>query len=233
MSAADVREAPAPAEIESAPDEVRYGTRWGIFAKAFTPALAVVATIVTCVVTGALAVSFVAENATLRLATSGFKANGVGLGSVLVDHGGGGGKYYEARIGVADARVNGLCISQNFRVLGLDYTLLIRGGDTDPATYEVQANGLLIDAAHLDGQVHLSGPTAVNKNAADVQIGDSGLSLNGDNQRFGLQADGGTFKQVVGTVHDIVVPNALDVPKLDISVVSGNQPCPTPPAPTR
>lgn len=219
-------------DIEStSDDDDRYGTRWDVFARAFAPAIAVVAAVVASIVTGALAVSFVAESGTLRLTTSGFKADGVGLGSVLVEHGDGK-TYYEARIGVAGAKANGLCLSQEFGIAGAEFTLRIEGGDDDPSTYEITANGLLIDAAHLKGQIYTNGATAVNKNAADVTVGESGLSLDGKNDRFGLQADNGVFKQLSGTVHDIVVPNALSVPKLEIHVLPGRHPCEDAPPPT-
>ena len=216
---------------EDSAEQGSYGTRWGIFAAAFTPAIALAGAALTAIATGALAVSFVAESGSMRLTTSGLRAGGVGLGSVLVRHGNGK-SFYEARVGVADATGNGLCISQRFAILGMHYTLVLKAGDNDPSTYEIKANGLLLDVPQLRGQIYTSGQTQVNKNAAEVRIGDSALSLNGTPDRFGLQAETGVFKQLEATVHDIVIPNVLATPNFSLDVLPGDHPCPAPATPS-
>jgi hypothetical protein len=58
-------------------------------------------------------------------------------------------------------------------------TILISGGDTDPSTFEISATGLLLDVTGVQGAIATGGELAVNKSAADVALGSSGVSLGG------------------------------------------------------
>jgi hypothetical protein len=209
------------------PDD--YGTRWRLAAPVLAGALAGVAGLGVALAHGALALSFVAQSGTLDLTTAGLTGTdfGVVAASVPVS----GGSAPAARIGVGSAHINGLCLAQHTTVLGQPVTILISGGDTDPSTFEISATGLLLDVTGVQGAIATGGELAVNKSAADVALGSSGVSLGGAADRFGLQASSVSLRGVRATVRDIVVPNLLQVPNFAVRVLAGAQSCPTVSAP--
>lgn len=217
------------ADDESA--EVRYGTRWGVLGLVLVPALAIVAGLATAMATGVLAVSFVAQSGTVGLTTDGLRGDDLGIVVVSVPSKDAQGRpvtSYNARIGVGAGHINGLCISQHVSILGQPFTLLIKGGDADPSSYEVTADGLILDVIQAKGVIGASGDLQVNKNGADVSLGTSGIALGGASNRFGLQASNAQLKDIVATVHDISIPNLLEVPNFRIQVTAGSQDCPLP-----
>lgn len=233
MSATDQLAPGHDEDVEA--EEEHYGTRWGTMLKAFVPAVGLVGVTSALIFNGVIAASFVAESGTLRLTTSGLRANNIAIALQDVPKGGSGAGRFDARIAAGDATINGLCFTQSVSILGVPFTLKVTGGDNDPSTYEVHATGLVLDATGAQGQIILNGHTEVNKNAASLTVGNSGINVSGDPQRFGLQADSAVLKQVTAIVHDIDVPNALTVPTLKISVEPGDpsaNECPPPPAPT-
>jgi hypothetical protein len=225
-----IRRAPVP-EVDDAVDEC-YGTRWGVLLKLLVPALAVVIGLATAMMRGVLATSFVAEGGTLQLTTSGLKGDGVAILLQKVPKGIGTKNSYDARVGIAHGRINGLCITQRVSILGVDFTLKVTGGDNDPSTYELSANGVFMDARSADGKIYAYGHTEVNKNAASVVAGDSGMQLGGSNQRFGIQAEQAKLTEVQAIVHDIQIPGSLEASPLHISFEQGDASCPAPAAPT-
>jgi hypothetical protein len=204
--------------------ETRYGTRWGVFGAVLAPTLLTVATLGALVAKGALALSFVAQSGTLDLATPGL--TGTGLGVVVADLPSTGGHSPIARIGVGAGHINGLCLAEHVAVLGQPLTVLITGGDADPASYEIAADGLVLDLTSVTGVVNAGGTLQINKSAADVTTNAPGVALNGAANRFGLQASTVQLRNVRATVRDIVIPHLLDVPGFRVQVVAGSQTCP-------
>jgi hypothetical protein len=224
--------------------DAAYGTRWGLFGAVLAPVLVAVGVLGALVAKGALALSFVAQSGTMDLATSGL--SGTGFGVVVADVPTSGGYTAAARIGVGAAHINGLCLAEHMDVLGQPLTLLITGGDTDPASYEIAADGLLLDLNSVGGDtdpasyeiaadgllldlnsvagvVQAGGALQINKSAADVA---PGVALGGAADRFGLQAAGVQLRNVRATVRDIVIPHLLDMPSFHIAVVAGSRGCP-------
>lgn len=210
---------------------VRFGTRWRVVGVVLAPCLALVVAIGSAMASGALALSFVAQSSTASLATQGLDGDHEGIVVVSLPirkADGSNGTVPVARIGVATGRINGLCIAHPVRLLGKAFTLLVRGGDTDPSTFEITADGLVIDLADARGVIAKRGNLEVNKSAADVRLGSSPISLGGAADRFGLQADSLQLRNVAATVRAITIPDLLKVPNFSLRVVAGNQACPAP-----
>jgi len=208
-----------------------YGTRWRLVAIVLTPCLAALIALGSALASGALALSFVAQSGTLNLATKGLEGDGFGIAVVPVPVRNADGSRAgadAARIGVASGRINGLCIAQPVKLAGKAFTLLVTGGDDDPASYEISAHGLLLDLTTASGVIANQGDLAVNKNAADVRLGGSALSLGGSADRFGLQGDHAALRNIVATVRAITIPDLLKLPNFSVRVVGGTQACPAP-----
>ena len=205
------------------PDEAN-GTRWRLAAPVLAAALATVAGLGVALAHGALALSFVAQSGSLDLTTSGLTGTdfGVVAASVPVP----GGSAPAARIGVGSARINGLCLAEQTSVLGQPVTILISGGDSDPGSFEISASGLLLDVTDVQGGIAAGGQLALNKSAAQVALGSSGVGLDGSSNRFGLQAGSVSLRNIRATARDIVVPDLLQMPNFAIRVLAGRQPCP-------
>ena len=201
-----------------------YGTRWGVFGAVLLPVLVAVGTVGALVAKGALALSFVAQSGSLDLATAGLSGNGLGV--LVADVPTTGGRTPMARIGVGAGHINGLCLAEHMDVLGQPLTVLITGGDTDPASYEIAADGLVLDLASVSGVVNAGGTLQINKNAADVTTNAPDVVLNGASSRFGLQAGTVQLRNVRATVRDIVIPHLLAMPGFHIQVVAGARTCP-------
>lgn len=218
-------------ERAGAAAEPRYGTRWGRCALVLAPAVAAVAALGAAMATGALALSFVAQAGTLELVTSGLRGDDLGIVVVSLptrDGDGADGESAHARIGVGAGKINGLCIAQRGGVLGRPFTLLISGGDADPSTFEIAADGLILDLTDVEGVIAGGGELEVNKNGADVRVAAPGIDLAGPADRFGLQASSVQLRDIVATVRAISIPELLDVPGFRIEVLAGARRCPPP-----
>ena len=212
-------------------DDQDFGTRWRVVALVLAPCVAAVIAIGTAMASGALALSFVAQSGTASLATQGLDGQQDGIVLVAVptrNADGSTGSTYVARIGVAEGRISGLCIAHPVEILGKAFTLMVRGGDADPSTFEIAADGLVIDLTEAKGLIAKRGNLAVNKNAADVRLGSSRIDLGGSADRFGLQADSTQLRNIVATVRTVSIPDLLKVPNFQIRVVGGTQACPVP-----
>lgn len=208
-----------------------YGTRWRIVGWVLAPCLAALIALGSAMASGALAISFKTQSGTLGLATAGLEGDGFGIAVVTVpvrNADGSAGSAEAARIGVANGRINGLCIAHPVTLVGKAFTLLITGGDANAKTFEINADGLVLDLTDARGVISAQGDLAVNKNAADVRLGNSPIALGGSADRFGLQADSARLVNIVATVRSISIPNLLKVPNFQIRVVGGTQACPVP-----
>lgn len=217
--------------LDMTDSQIEGGTRWRLVGLVLAPVLAVLTALGSAMSTGALALSFVSQSGTMDLATQGLEGDGFGIAVVTVpvrNADGSAGSAQAARIGVAKGRINGLCIAHPVTLVGKAFTLLITGGDNNGKTYEINASGLVLDLADARGVISAQGALAVNKNAADVRLGNSALSLGGAADRFGLQADGARLLNIVATVRSISIPDLLKLPNFGIKVVPGNQACPAP-----
>jgi hypothetical protein len=204
--------------------DVESGTRWGVFGAVLAPVLVVVGVLGVLLAKGALALSFVAQSGSMDLVTSGL--TGTGFGVVVADVPTAGGTTPTARIGVGAGRIDGLCLAEHADVLGQPLTLLLTGGDADPASYEIAVDGLLLDLSAVSGVVNAGGQVQLNKSAADVVVNAPGVALDGAADRFGLQASTVQLRNLRATVRDIVIPHLLNVPDFHIQVLAGRHSCP-------
>jgi hypothetical protein len=200
-----------------------YGTRWRVAGPVLVACLAVVAGLGLALARGALALSFTAQSGTLDLTTSGL--TGTDFGVIAAGVPVPGGSAPGARIGVGSAQINGLCLAEHVGILGRPFTIVISGGDTDPATFEIAARGLILDVTGVQGAIATGGALQVNKNAPDVTLPNSGVALGGGSDRFGLQASSVRLRNIQATVRDIVLPNLLQVPNFHVSVAAGSHSC--------
>jgi hypothetical protein len=208
----------------TAEPDVASGTRWGWFAAVLAPVLIVVGLLGVLVANGALALSFVAQSGSMDLVTSGL--TGTGFGVVMAEVPTTAGPAPTARIGIGAGRIDGLCLAEHADVLGQPLTLLLTGGDADPADYEIAVDGLLLDLSSVSGVINAGGLVQLNKSAADVAVNAPGPALDGTADRFGLQASTVQLRNVRATVRDIVIPHLLDVPDFRIQVLAGTHTCP-------
>ncbi|MGI8679659.1 MAG: DUF6230 family protein [Jatrophihabitans sp.] len=206
----------------------RYGIRWRVLGGVLVPVFAIVVGLTLAMAKGVLAVSFVAQSGTVNLTTDGLSGDDLGIAVIRIPTKNGSGASYNVRIGVGSGRINGLCISQHVGILGQPYTLFIKGGDKDPKSFEINANGLILDVVQARGVIGGSGELQVNKNGADVTLGSSGIDLGASSDRFGLQASTAQLKYISATVRTISIPNLLQVPNFSFQVMPGTSECPPP-----
>lgn len=208
-----------------------YGTRWRVVGLVLAPCVAALIVLGSALGSGALALSFVTQSGTFGLTTEGLEGDGFGIAVVTLpirNPDGSRGSVEAARVGLAQGRINGLCIAHPVSVMGRTITLLISGGDSDPSTFEIKADGLVLDLAEADGVITAGGDLAVNKNAADVRLTGSSIDLNGAADRFGLQAGSARLLDIEATVRSISIPDLLRVPNFTVRVVAGAGACPAP-----
>lgn len=216
----------AAADVDAAPD--RFGVRWKVLGAVLVPAFGAVAALTLAMANGLLAVTFSAQSGTVKLTTDGLNGDDLGIAVVTIPTKNSKGSTYNVRIGVGAGRINGLCISQHVGILNQPFTLLIKGGDADPNSFEINADGLILDVTDAQGVIGAKGDLQVNKNGADVDLGDTGIDLGASSNRFGLQASSAQLKNIVAVVRDINIPNLLEVPNFTVQVVPGTKDCPPP-----
>ncbi|KAA0023826.1 DUF6230 family protein [Antrihabitans cavernicola] len=212
--------------------EDRNGTRWPRVFAVLLPVLLVVGGIGLSIGKGVLAASVVAQSTDATLVTAGLRGDGVGLiiaANPTKNPDGTVGSTFVRRVGVGKAIANGLCLAQPVKVMGMTYTVLITAGDKDPSTYEIALDGVVLNATYVKGYVGTTGNAQVNKNAADVQVAGSSISLDGASDSFGLQAQKIDLRDISANVQNIDVPNTLAAPGFTVKVARGTQQCPSPP----
>ncbi|MGQ0632005.1 MAG: DUF6230 family protein [Sporichthyaceae bacterium] len=207
--------------------DVGYGTRWRVVGLALVPAAAAVAVLGSAIGAGAIGLSFVSQTGTASLKSAGLNAEdfAVVVASISVSDASGGSRAVpHARIGVGPARINGLCLAHEVSMLGTAFTVMISGGDSDPSTFEIRADGLTLDVRDVRAAIGAGGELQVNRNGADVTVG-AGDPLDATARSFGLQAATARLTDIDAVVRDITIPDVLAVPNFRISVVPGARGC--------
>lgn len=211
--------------------EQAHGTRWRRTAMIAAPALILAGVVGANVANGALAASFVAQSTTATLTAESISGQGVGLVALpnrVKDKNGNVGEQPVARFGIAHAKVGGLCFAQHASVLGQDVTLFVTSTDNDPATSEIELNGVILDATNAAGSIQTIGDAAVNKNGKDIQVGTSTIDLGGTADQFGLQAPGLELKNITAKVLDLTIPDTFTSPAVTAHIKRGKVDCPPP-----
>ncbi|GAA5041002.1 DUF6230 family protein [Streptomyces similanensis] len=211
-------------------------THWRRASLLAAPAAVAAAALVASMATGALAVEFRAQGTPLQLTTSSLYGHAYGAATVdqpVTRADGSAGTVPVLRMAFADGRVNGLCLSQRQRALGMTYTVLLTLDDKDPATWEVRTGPTVIDLVSASGVLDLDGVVDINVNGRDAGAGADGpgVALGSGPDRFGLRADYAKFHSIDARIQDIQIPGALTTPGLTIDVRPGAVQCPAPQPP--
>jgi hypothetical protein len=217
------------------------GTRWGRSLWVLVPSVVVIAGIGLMLRTGVLAASLTVQGGTTSLATSSLY--GTNFGAALIDQAdesstGVVSTKHVLRMGFANGMINGLCLAERQSVAGVNFTLLVTAGDTNPGTWEINTVNTVLDVNNATGVLDMDGLVDLNINGPDVvTVTDSSGAyvpnpLNSPEDRFGIQAHYAKFDTVTANVQDMQMPGILTTPAIDISVKPGTVSCPTPPAPT-
>ncbi|MEU8524121.1 MULTISPECIES: DUF6230 family protein [Streptomyces] len=225
------------------PDDPSYEgrTHWRRSLLVAVPALAAAAGVGAAMSTGALAVGLQVQNQPVQIATSSLY--GTQYGAAVVDQ-----TYVKPdgttaskrvlRMGFADGVINGLCLSQPQKIMGVDYTLLLNLGDQNPGSWEIRTKNTVLDLNQATGVLDMDGIVSLNIDGSDVKtVKDAAGNLvdnplNSPPDRFGIQARYAKFDRIVGSAQDLQVPGLLTAPSLSISVKPGTVQCPAPAAPT-
>ncbi|MCD0451793.1 DUF6230 family protein [Actinocorallia sp. API 0066] len=222
-------------------EECSYGTRWGVALCAFLPAALVVGCLGALISTGALAAGLVVQGGSINVATS--SVYGTNFGAALVDQtakqaDGTTKTVHVLRLGFANGQINGLCLTQRQSFLGATYTVMIKLGDSDPATWEITTKNVVMDIQRVNGTLDMDGVVDLNVNGPDVTtIRDASGNvvpnpLDSPQNRFGIQGRYAKFDQITGDIQDLQIPGVFNSPSLDITITPGVRTCPAPAAPS-
>lgn len=223
------------------------GTRWGRSLVLAVPALLLTAFLAVGMTTGALATHVVIHGGTMNLATSGLY--GVDFALTVVDNqrkvrntdGTTGVQGIRlARVGFAQGKLNELCLAVHQSVLGVDYTIKVKGGDGNLATWEVDARNVELDGASITGNLTMDGVVKFGITGEDtttIRNPDGSyvpnpLEADPAKHRFGVDATFAEFSKISGTVYDMEIVGPFSMPGLTVLVERGRTLCPAPPAPT-
>lgn len=199
---------------------VRRGTRWGIGAGAFAPALAAVVALGFAITQGALAASFNVSDQKFFLNVA--QLEGTGLGGVLAEANIKGSDAAEDTTGVlhaalAEATLTGLCIVVHQSMLGVKYSITVGAGGTEGST----GDNLFFDITDLAASPATLRGAVLGVSADEVAV--NGTSLGGAPGGFGLDVTRGTvsLKDVKASAYQAQVAGALTLPNLGINVKLG------------
>ncbi|PPK61461.1 DUF6230 family protein [Actinokineospora auranticolor] len=198
-------------------EDSRGGTRWGRATLVALPAVGAIAALAVAMAQGVLAASFAVSGVPITLTSQSLSAEGF-AGTVY--NAGDQGVLYA---GIGDAQLSGLCanVVTDVPIVG-QLTFKITAGDTDPATKELRAGNLLLDARKLTGDGTFHGldlgvaSNALTKGPAEVrkQAGN-----------FGLQADAADIGALRADALSAQVAGDFQLENLDLSVSSGAHGC--------
>lgn len=179
---------------------------------------------------GAFAVNVSLENTPMNLHSSGLYGmdSAISINQVHLQNGT---TKQVARVAIAQAFVNDLCVSKPEVIGGIALWLKVTGGDGDTGTWESRATNLTADVAGVSGEIGLNGEVHLGQDASTVSAG--ALPMTGDVGNLGVDAGVADMRRVNGTVYDLNLPGNLASVSLRLSVVvGGGDPCPAPAAPT-
>ncbi|RLK59196.1 DUF6230 family protein [Actinokineospora cianjurensis] len=192
-------------------------TRWGRTALVGVPALGAIAAITAAMAQGLLAASFAVSGVPITLTSQ--SVAGDGFAGTVYNAGNQGVAY----AGFSSAQLSGLCAGAipTVPIVG-QVTFKITAGDADPATKELQASNLLLDAKNLSGNGVFTGldlgvaSNALSKGPAEVRKGA------GD---FGLQADTANIGNLRADALSAQIAGSFKLDNLTLSIVPGAAGC--------
>lgn len=225
----------------------RLGTRWGrtsvLILAALLTMVAVLWAAQAQLVSSALVVS---QSRTSELASGGLEGSDVGLGMTTTERSTGVGNEtdskYVLRAGLADGKLNGLCLSQTQTVAGATVTLKLSAGDGDPATYEISGKNAVLDVVSLRGQgasgrtgngINLDGRAMLGVASSDITTltAPDGTAVANPLDAptgvgwFGIDADKGNLYNIKADVYNVVIGGPFSLPGLKIDIEPGNSGC--------
>ncbi|GAA3050594.1 DUF6230 family protein [Actinokineospora globicatena] len=202
---------------EEAKTAKRGRTRWGRTALVAVPAIGVIGAITAAMAQGLLAASFAVSGVPITLTSQ--SVAGTGFAGTVTNAGSQGVAY----AGFSSAQLSGLCagVIPNVPIVG-QVTFKITAGDDDPATKELAASNLLLDAKNLTGDGEFTGldlgvaSNALSKGPAEVRKGA------GD---FGLQANTANISDLRADALSAQIAGSFKLDNLSLSVVPGAAGC--------
>ncbi|MGE9808166.1 MULTISPECIES: DUF6230 family protein [unclassified Janibacter] len=180
-----------------------------------------------------------------QLASSGLEGSDVGLGMATTTRSTGSGTTtdtkYVVRAGLADGKLDGLCLSQTQTVGGAAFTIFLRGGDGTLGTYEIAGKNAVLDVTNLRAAAQtgsagngivFDGRVLMGVSGDDITTTATGgvadrnpLEVADTIGWYGIDADKGTIYNFTADVYDLVIGGPFSMPGLSIQVVAGSTGC--------
>lgn len=213
------------------PDDTAYRTRWGRASIAMVAGFAAVTGMAVSAFNGALGASYVATSSRGDLAVDGLRTDQVAAivrNVPTKDFNGAPSSEWVATFLIGHGFANGVCLTEKATLFGQTVTLLLFAGDQDPATSEIEVNGLTLDVFDAKAFLQAQGTTFVNKNPADIVIPGVPPAAGASTSEFGLEAQSVVLQNATATV---LSGGLLELPadiSLDARMIMGDANCPAP-----
>lgn len=221
-----------------------YGTRWRRACVLLVPATAAAVGLGALSSQDVLAGAVVFQNQPSTISTGGLVGEKTGIGVVKTRRSASGqtADTDVIRVSLAQMRVDGLCVSQQQTIAGVDYTVKVTAGDGTAETYETTGSAATLDLTQIRGDgdpgINLDGMVELGVAAESVTTTESGgapvpnpLDAPDGSGWFGIDADVGSFRNVRGTVYGLTLQELAKIPGFELSVTPGASSCADDPIP--
>lgn len=204
-------------------EDQHYGTRWSRSALLLVPAAVAIGAIGTALTSGVLALDMATQNGATSVSLNGADLAGASIYPVqqtVRESNGTTDTHWYLGLQLKEAVLNGLCTTQKFGVLGLDFSLKL------DLVGPVSANGILVTISKADiDRLGLDGKSVLlNQQASDTTVGANGAPSKGGANLLGIQADTGDAGTVTGLLHTGDITN-VSASTIGISVTPGQATC--------
>jgi hypothetical protein len=210
-------------------DEVVYRTRWGRTSIAASLAFALVAGIGLTMFKGALAASYVATSTSGGLTASGLNTEQVGAIVRAIPVRNSNGETYDEWVAtflIGKGYANTVCLTEKATLFGQTVTLMLTAGDDDPATNEIELDGLTLNVYDATTYLQAQGMTSINKNPVDINIPGAPPATGASPLEFGLEAQNAVLRGVTARVSDAELIHLPNVQNLKADFLVGDRDCP-------
>ncbi|GAA4291212.1 DUF6230 family protein [Actinokineospora soli] len=197
--------------------EQRGRTRWGRAAVVAVPALGAIGAMTAAMAQGLLAATFAVSGVPMTVKSG--QMQGTGFAGTVYEAAGQGVTY----VGLTQANLDGLCaaVSPTVPIVGV-VTLKITAGDADPATTELSAGNLLLDAKNLTGNGEFTG-LKLGISSAAMDVGPTEVRKGAGD--FGLQAGTAKVTGLNASALSAQVAGTFKLDNLSLGVTAGQSSC--------